>query len=61
MKKSIAQAINDLADLWSCSTAEFNGATLRGLFTDADKTPGCNVYWGMWTEAELDTVIDLKA
>lgn len=58
MSKSLRSMVKELKGqclsefCWDCA-----GSTVRKVFEAFDSMPGCNVYWGCWTEAELDTVI----
>jgi len=50
-------ALKQLARLWCCPATDFRGQTLRQLFEQADSEPGVSVYWGCWSDAELDKVL----
>ncbi len=58
MSKSLRSMIKELKEkalgyfCWDCT-----GSTVREVFEGFDSEPGCMVFWGCWTEAELDTVI----
>lgn len=55
MEKTLQQ----LADLFGCSAEDFRGQTLRSLFLSAERYCGSvRVFWGLWSETQLDTVID---
>jgi hypothetical protein len=53
------QTLQQIADLFGCSVEEFSGSTLRQLFLDAERYCGSvRVFWGLWTESQLDSIID---
>lgn len=58
MTDKIKQAVQRLADHWNCDVSGLAGQSLRQLFDAADSEPGVYVYWGFWTDSELDTVIE---
>lgn len=49
------EALQQLADFWCCDISDFTGQTLRSLFESAENDHA-TVFWGCWTDAELDTV-----
>ena len=53
------KALKKLAKYWNCEMKEFNGETLRNIF-DSAECAGMKVFWGCWTNDELDaTIYDL--
>jgi hypothetical protein len=53
MQKEIAQIIKDFSQDEIIS--DWFGLTLRQIFS-AMEAPGITVFWGCWTEQELETV-----
>ena len=53
MFEKIAKIIKDFDE--SEYLSDWFGMTLRQIF-EAMEAPGVVVYWGCWTESELDTV-----
>ena len=52
------EAIQQLADFFDCDPVELieDGQTLRQLFEDAEANHA-TIYWGCWSDFELDTVV----
>lgn len=52
----IEATVAHVAEMFGFAPHELGGATLREVFTDAERY-GVSVFWGLWTERDLDTVI----
>ena len=55
--QKILVAAQGVADVLDCTTKDLKGKTLRDSFSDCENVGGVTVYWGMWTEEELNTVL----
>jgi len=57
LNQKIQVAAQGIADVLDCTVGDLKGKTLKDSFSDCEKCGGVTVYWGMWTEEELNTVI----
>ena len=52
-----SKLIGKLAEALQCSPEELAGKTLRELFEAAERQGGITVYWGFWTDRDLNQVV----
>ena len=52
----ILRTASEVADYFGCWLRELRGQTLEEILRSAEKE-GARVYWGCWTESDLDMVI----
>jgi len=46
----------DLESLGEC-IADWQGMTAGEIYAELDKDPNINVYWGFWSDNDLNTVV----
>jgi len=56
MKENIREALDQAAKFSGCYPEDFKGQTLEEVFRDCE-LGGAVVYWGLWNDAELQTII----
>lgn len=56
MTREVLRAARECARDAGCQLRDLRGRTLRSLF-EAAEADGARVYWGLWGDIELDTVI----
>lgn len=54
--REILRAARACCRLWAAPLRSARGYTLRQLLSDADQC-GVVVLWGLWTDTDLDTII----
>lgn len=55
---SMRDTINQVTELNGCLPSDYKGITFRQLLEDAERNfSEVVVYWGCWTEKQLNTVI----
>ena len=60
MNEAMIKSLKEYADYVGCDVQEFNGQTFYDVLDDAEsESPNIRVFWGCWTDAELDTVVSL--
>jgi hypothetical protein len=58
MNSKQKDTVEQVASLFGCDEVELKGETFRNLFDSIEKQyPWVNVYWGCWSDSELDAVI----
>lgn len=58
MTDKVKSALQELADIWACDVSEVKDGkrTLRTMFELVEKHDGVQVFWGCWTDEELDEI-----
>ena len=56
MTARVAEAVRQAADAACCDPSDFEGMTLGEVF-HAVEEGNVRIYWGFWTDLELDTII----
>lgn len=53
-RRDILRAVRQVAVMFGEPLSAYRGLTLRAVFAEAEQMPGVTVYWGLWSDAELD-------
>ena len=52
------QQLKELCEFWYAEPWEFTGMTYRECLEDVERNyPAAVIFWGCWTESDLDTVL----
>lgn len=57
MTDRIRREVAKLAEHFESDLESYAGLTLGQLFADLEGVDGARVFWGCWTQAELDTIL----
>jgi len=55
--KDISQVVRRAAEIFGCAADDLKGMTVNQLLTELDRVSGVYIYWGGYSQQDLDRII----